>query len=56
MVGVSNHRHNNNPTADRPRDSGAVGCRGMCGGTGLSLPLSGPVSPLVMGKTEKGEF
>lgn len=39
MVVVSNPRHNSSPTTDLPRDSGVVGRHGMCGGTGLSLPL-----------------
>lgn len=61
MVVVSNPRHNSSPTTDLPRDSGVVGRHGMCGGTGLSLPLWvtlakstvplwASVSPLVKGK------
>lgn len=66
MVVVSNHRHNSSPTTDQPRDMGTVGCRATYRGTGLSLPLqvnlakslsfSGPVSPLVKWKREKGTF
>lgn len=65
MVVVSNPRHNNHPTTDLPWDSGAVGCHGMCGGTGLflllwvtlakSLPFSGPqFLHLPRGRERKG--
>lgn len=64
MVVVSNPGHNSSPL--RTTGLGGSGLSWNVGGAGLSLllqgtlakslSLSGPVSPLVKGKREKGEF